>query len=90
MEDRAWNTCSPSRIFCTCRDGEPSYREARSGWLRSNSNRREYTDLRTITDDARRSCPLAYSGYAGSHRPSFVVHYATAEYLETLPGHARG
>jgi len=36
------------------------------------------------TDDARRSCPLD-NGYAGSHRPSFVVHYATAD-LETLPG----
>jgi len=36
------------------------------------------------TDDARRSCPLD-NGYAGNHRPSFVVHYATAD-LETLPG----
>jgi hypothetical protein len=36
------------------------------------------------TDDARRSCPLD-NGYAGSHRPSFVVHYATED-LETLPG----
>lgn len=35
------------------------------------------------TDDARRSCPLD-NGYAGSHRPSFVIHYATAD-LETLP-----
>lgn len=36
------------------------------------------------TGDARRSCSLD-NGYAGNHRPSFVVHYATAD-LETLPG----
>jgi uncharacterized protein YkwD len=35
-------------------------------------------------DDARRSCPLD-NGYAGNHRPSFVVHYATPD-LDTLPG----
>jgi hypothetical protein len=35
------------------------------------------------TDDARESC-LLDNGYAGSHRPSFVLHYATAE-LASLP-----
>jgi hypothetical protein len=34
-------------------------------------------------DDARKSCILD-NGYAGSHRPSFVLHYATPD-LETLP-----
>ncbi len=34
-------------------------------------------------DDARRSCVLD-NGYAGSHEPSFVVHYATSD-LQTLP-----
>ena len=29
-------------------------------------------------DEARRSCVLD-NGYAGSHQPSFVVHYATAD-----------
>jgi cysteine-rich secretory family protein len=33
--------------------------------------------------DARRSCVLD-DGYAGNHRPSFVLHYATPD-LETLP-----
>lgn len=35
------------------------------------------------TEDARKSCALD-NGYAGSHTPSFVLHYATAD-LETLP-----
>jgi hypothetical protein len=35
------------------------------------------------TDDARRSCGLDH-GYAGSHRPSFVLHYATPD-LQSLP-----
>jgi hypothetical protein len=33
--------------------------------------------------DARRSCVLD-NGYAGSHVPSFVLHYATPD-LQTLP-----
>lgn len=33
--------------------------------------------------DARRSCPLD-NGYAGAHKPAFVLHYATAD-LRTLP-----
>jgi Cysteine-rich secretory protein family len=41
--------------------------------------------LRLLSDngDARRSCPLG-NGYAGTHEPSFVLHYATGD-LETLP-----
>ena len=39
--------------------------------------------LLNYTDDARRSCVLD-NGYAGSHRPSFVVHYATPD-LQSLP-----
>jgi len=35
------------------------------------------------TNEARRSCPLD-NGYAGNHRPSFVLHYATPD-LHTLP-----
>ena len=35
------------------------------------------------TSDARRSCVLD-KGYAGSHVPSFVLHYATTD-LQTLP-----
>jgi hypothetical protein len=33
--------------------------------------------------DARRSCVMD-NGYAGSHKPSFVLHYATPD-LESLP-----
>jgi Cysteine-rich secretory protein family len=33
--------------------------------------------------DARRSCALD-NGYAGSHKPSFVIHYATPD-IQTLP-----
>ena len=39
--------------------------------------------LLNFTGDARRSCVLD-NGYAGSHVPSFVLHYATAD-LQTLP-----
>jgi Cysteine-rich secretory protein family len=39
-------------------------------------------------EDARRSC-LLDNGFAGSHRPSFVVHYATPD-LETLPDMLEG
>jgi uncharacterized protein YkwD len=41
--------------------------------------------LRLLSDtgDARRSC-LLDNGYAGSHVPSFVLHYATPD-LQTLP-----
>jgi cysteine-rich secretory family protein len=39
--------------------------------------------LLSYTSDARRSCVLD-NGYAGSHAPSFVLHYATAD-LQTLP-----
>ncbi len=39
--------------------------------------------LLSYTSDARRSCVLD-NGYAGSHVPSFVLHYATPD-LETLP-----
>jgi hypothetical protein len=39
--------------------------------------------LMSYTSDARRSCVLD-NGYAGSHVPSFVLHYATAD-LQTLP-----
>jgi hypothetical protein len=35
------------------------------------------------TNDARRTCILD-NGYAGNHRPSFVLHYATS-HLESLP-----
>jgi hypothetical protein len=35
------------------------------------------------TNDARRSCVLD-NGYAGDHRPSFVLHYATPS-LDSLP-----
>jgi cysteine-rich secretory family protein len=37
----------------------------------------------SYTEDARRTCVLD-SGYAGSHRPSFVLHYATTD-LRSLP-----
>jgi hypothetical protein len=37
----------------------------------------------SYTSDARRSCVLD-KGYAGSHVPSFVLHYATPD-LQTLP-----
>src|SRR5579863_3859879 len=40
--------------------------------------------LLSYTSDARRSC-LLDNGYAGSHVPSFVLHYATSD-LQTLPG----
>jgi hypothetical protein len=39
--------------------------------------------LLSYTNDARRSCVLD-NGYAGSHVPSFVLHYATTD-LQTLP-----
>jgi hypothetical protein len=39
--------------------------------------------LLNYTEDARRSCALD-NGYAGSHRPSFIVHYTTTD-LQTLP-----
>jgi hypothetical protein len=39
--------------------------------------------LLDYTSDARRSCRLD-NGYAGSHVPSFVVHYATPD-LDSLP-----
>ncbi len=39
--------------------------------------------LLSYTSDARRSCVLD-NGYAGSHAPSFVLHYATTD-LQTLP-----
>jgi hypothetical protein len=39
--------------------------------------------LLSYTSDARRSCVLD-KGYAGSHVPSFVLHYATTD-LQTLP-----
>jgi hypothetical protein len=39
--------------------------------------------LLNYASDARRSCVLD-NGYAGSHVPSFVLHYATPD-LETLP-----
>src|SRR5260221_3772860 len=39
--------------------------------------------LLSYTSDARRSCVLD-NGYAGSHTPSFVLHYATTD-LQTLP-----
>lgn len=39
--------------------------------------------LLSYTSDARRSCALD-NGYAGSHVPSFVLHYATPD-LGTLP-----
>ena len=39
--------------------------------------------LLNYTSDARHSCVLD-KGYAGSHVPSFVLHYATAD-LQTLP-----
>ncbi len=49
-----------------------------NGQLRSHGLR-----LLSFTGDARRSCALD-NGYAGSHTPSFIVHYATAD-LQTLP-----
>jgi len=39
--------------------------------------------LLDYTEDARRSCVLD-NGYAGSHQPSFVLHYATPD-LQSLP-----
>jgi hypothetical protein len=39
--------------------------------------------LLSYTSDARRSC-LLDNGYAGSHIPSFVLHYAITD-LQTLP-----
>jgi hypothetical protein len=39
--------------------------------------------LLSYTSDARRSCVLD-NGYAGTHAPSFVLHYATTD-LQTLP-----
>ncbi len=39
--------------------------------------------LLSYTGDARRSCALD-NGYAGSHAPSFVLHYATPD-LQSLP-----
>jgi hypothetical protein len=39
--------------------------------------------LLSYSSDARRSCVMD-NGYAGSHVPSFVLHYATPD-LETLP-----
>jgi len=39
--------------------------------------------LLNYTSDARESCVLD-NGYAGAHRPSFVLHYATPD-LQTLP-----
>ena len=39
--------------------------------------------LMSYRADARRSCAME-NGYAGSHTPSFVLHYATPD-LQTLP-----
>ena len=39
--------------------------------------------LMSYTSDARRSC-LLDNGYAGSHTPNFVLHYATTD-LQTFP-----
>jgi hypothetical protein len=39
--------------------------------------------LLNFTEDARRSCALE-NGYAGIHRPSFIVRYSTTD-LQTLP-----
>jgi len=39
--------------------------------------------LLDYTADARRSCTMD-NGYAGTHEPSFVLHYATTD-LQTLP-----
>ena len=39
--------------------------------------------LLNYTNDARRSCVMD-NGYAGTHTPSFVLHYATTD-LQTLP-----
>lgn len=39
--------------------------------------------IMNYTNDARRSCVLD-NGYAGTHTPSFVLHYATPD-LQTLP-----
>jgi len=39
--------------------------------------------LLKLQDDARRTCTMD-NGYAGSHTPSFVLHYATPD-LHTLP-----
>jgi hypothetical protein len=39
--------------------------------------------LLDYTEDARRTCTMD-NGYAGNHRPSFVVHYFTAD-PGTLP-----
>lgn len=39
--------------------------------------------LLDYTNDARRTCVLD-NGYAGSHRPSFILHYATSN-LQDLP-----
>lgn len=39
--------------------------------------------LLNYSSDARRSCTLD-NGYAGTHTPSFVLHYATTD-LQTLP-----
>ena len=39
--------------------------------------------LLDYSNDARRSCVLD-NGYAGNHRPSFVLHYATPD-LDSLP-----
>ncbi len=62
--------------------GDPSLREQEL--LVEKQLQSQGVHIQDYTDDARRSCPLD-NGYAGSHRPSFVVHYATAD-LETLPG----
>jgi hypothetical protein len=61
--------------------GELSLREQEKlveGQLQSRGLRVE-----DYTSDARRTCALD-NGYAGTHRPSFVVHYATPT-LDTLP-----
>jgi len=34
--------------------------------------------LLNYTDDSRRTCALD-NGYTGTHRPSFVLHYATTD-----------
>jgi hypothetical protein len=39
--------------------------------------------LLNYTDDARKTCTMD-NGYAGTHRPSFVLHYATTD-LQSLP-----
>jgi hypothetical protein len=49
---------------------------------------RQGLHLLDYSEDARRSCGLD-NGYAGNHRPSFVVHYATSD-LQALPAMLTG